>query len=111
MDWQPVSLSDLEALIHSAHVRMEIGQRRLWEQIRITPEKWIQHPWGDLGGGFWVVATTDQTVIWYNDIEEGFNVSPYTVHGTIDEYRCNQDELEIALQACTGTDTAGLSSP
>jgi hypothetical protein len=39
-----------------------------------------------------------RTVIWYNDIEEGFNRSRYTAYGSIDDYWCNQDELELTVQ-------------
>lgn len=76
---------------------MNASDRRLWEAISFTPEKWAQHPWGDKGDGFWVVAVIGRSVIWYNDIEEGFNISRYTKYGTIDEYWCNQDELRITL--------------
>jgi len=38
------------------------------------------------------------TVNWYNDIEEGFNRSGYSTYGTIDDYWCNQDELELTAQ-------------
>ncbi len=73
-------------------------QRRLWEAVRINPEKWKQHPYGDPGSGFWSVALIGRTVIWYNDIEEGFNRSLYSKYGLIDEYWCNHDELETAVQ-------------
>ena len=36
------------------------------------------------------------TVVWYNDLEDGFNRSRYTRFGTIDDW-CNQDELEQTL--------------
>lgn len=72
-------------------------QRRFWEAIRIPPEKWAQHPYGDEGGGFWAVGLLGRTVVWYNDIEEGFNCSEYTSYGTIGAYWCNQDELEVAI--------------
>lgn len=55
------------------------------------------HPYGDGGNGFWVVAIVGETVIWYNDIEDGFNRSRYSVYGEIEDYWCNQDELEIAI--------------
>ena len=38
-----------------------------------------------------------ETVIWYNPIEEGFNISPFKSYGTIDDYRCNQDHLAQTL--------------
>lgn len=72
--------------------------RRLWGAILVEPEKWHQHPYGDAGGGFWVVALMGRTVIWYNDIEEGFNRSVYSVYGVIDDYWCNQDELNVTLE-------------
>lgn len=70
---------------------------RLWSAIRIEPEKWLLHPYGDGGGGFWVVAIVGKTVIWYNDLEEGFNRSRYSIYGQIDDYWCNQDELDVTL--------------
>jgi len=98
MDWQPISSDELWGKINSACTRMDVHQERLWEAIRITPEKWALHPWGDLGGGFWVVAIIGEMVVWYNDIEDGFNRSNYEKYGTINQYRCNQDELEHSIQ-------------
>ena len=72
---------------------------RLWNAIRVEFTKWQQHPWGDQGNGFWVVGFIGNQVLWYNDIEEGFNWSRYTTSGLIDEYWCNQDELNHAICA------------
>jgi hypothetical protein len=36
--------------------------------------------------------------VWFNDIEDGFNRSRFTTYGTIDEYWCNHDELEMTIQ-------------
>lgn len=74
------------------------GATGLWEAIRIAPQKWQQNPYGDQSGGFWVVGLIGQTVVWYNDIEDGFNRSRFSTFGTIDDYWCNQDELEVTLQ-------------
>lgn len=97
-EWGPISVSALRDRIAQGEARMDPTQRRLWEAVRIAPEKWQQHPYGDAGKGFWVVAIVGQTVIWYNDIEDGFNRSRYSTHGTIDDYLCNQDELELTVQ-------------
>ena len=77
---------------------MTIQQRNFWESIKIDPEKWQQHPYGDQGGGFWAVGVLGRTVIWYNDIEDGFNRSRYTKYGEIEAYWCNQDELEWVIK-------------
>lgn len=98
MDWSPLSESDLWDLMNEAWDRMSVEQRRLWEVIRIHPTKWRQQPYGNEGDGFWVVAIIGSTVVWYNDIEEGFNRSAFTEYGTIDSYWCNQDDLEWTIQ-------------
>ena len=77
---------------------MPVENQRLWNAIRIEPEKWQQHPYGDAGGGFWTIAVIGRTAIWYNDIEDGFNRSVYSAYGTLDDYWCNEDELEVAIQ-------------
>ena len=70
----------------------------IWEIIKIHPVKWHQEPYGNEGGGFWVVALIGSTVIWFNDIEGGFNQSSFKKFGFIEEYFCNQDELEWQVQ-------------
>lgn len=77
---------------------MTQAQQRLWNAIRINPEKWQQHPYGDAGGGFWTVGLVGRTAIWYNDLEDGFNRSVYSTYGLIDDYWCNQDELDVTIE-------------
>ena len=62
------------------------------------PEKWREEPFGNQGHGFWVVALIGNNVIWFNDIEDGFNRSTFTEYGKINEYWCNQDQLEWTIQ-------------
>jgi len=98
LEWEPITEIALRARVAQGETRMSQVQRRLWETVRIEPEKWQQHPYGDQGEGFWVVALVGRTVIWYNDVEEGFNRSRYSAYGAIDDYWCNQDELELTVQ-------------
>lgn len=98
IDWQPISLEALHARIAQGRARMTPAQLRLWDIIRIEPEKWQQHPYGDPGQGFWAVALVGRTVLWFNDIEDGFNRSRFAQYGTIEQYWCNHDELETAVQ-------------
>ena len=79
---------------------MSLAEMSLWIAIRIMPAKWELRPWGDDGGGFWVVAVFGGNCIYYNDIEEGFNISSFTVRcdggrliHRINDYFCKQDEL------------------
>ena len=97
-EWKPISEEALRGRVAQGEARMSPSQLRLWKAIRIDPEKWLQHPYGDTGKGFWVVAIIGRTVIWYNDIEEGFNRSGYSAYGEIEDYWCNQDELELTIE-------------
>jgi hypothetical protein len=98
MDWTPISDRALCELLLGAEARMTPPQAKLWGCIRITPQKWRESIYGTVGGGFWAVGLIGPTVIWYNDIEDGFNQSSYSTFGKMDEYRCNQDRLEWTVQ-------------
>jgi hypothetical protein len=91
-------------------------QSKIWEIIKIHPQKWSEETYGKHGGGFWVVAIIGSSVLWFNDIEDGFNQSFYTESGKIAEYWCNQDRLERAVQSVInlikdGYYSAGKSGP
>jgi hypothetical protein len=98
MNWTPIPEVEIWDLINNAWERMTFEQRRFWEVIKIDPSKWHEPQYGKQGGGFWVVAVFGNFVLWYNDIEDGFNLSMYQTYGTIDDYWCNQDRLEVAVQ-------------
>jgi hypothetical protein len=98
MTWTPLTRDELRQTIAEAGARMSTRQRRLWDAIRIDPEKWSQSPYGDAGGGFWVVGIIGGIVIWYNDVEDGFDRSHYTLHGSITDYTCNQFELDTLVE-------------
>lgn len=103
MTWEPIKLEELYDKILSAEEKMNSELRRFWELIQVFPEKWAQESYGKEGGGFWVVAIYGRSIIWYNDIEEGFNISPYQRYGEFEEYWCNQDELQWPLQRILST--------
>lgn len=97
IEWEPISEAALRIRIAQGKARMSSAQLRLWNLIRVEPAKWKQEPYGKNGGGFWAVGVIGKSVIWYNDLEDGFNRSSYSSFGTIDDYWCNQDELEVAI--------------
>lgn len=116
MTWEPISEADLRDRINYSCDRMTPEQSKLWEVIKIHPQKWKEETYGELGGGFWVVAIIGSSVVWFNDIEYGFNQSVYSELGKIDEYCCNQDELEWTVQDVInlledGYYSAGKSGP
>ena len=108
-EWQPISEEKLMDLINKGRQQMSPPERKFWDAIAIFPEKWQLTPYGNPGGGFWVVAVLGKTVVWYNDIESGFNRSHYERYGTIlpEEYWCNQDELEMTIRQLIGIVATG----
>jgi len=42
---------------------MDGPTRVLWNTIRVEPQKSKLNPWGDMGGGFWVVGLSGRHVI------------------------------------------------
>lgn len=63
MKWAPLTHEALEDMIAKGLERMDDSVRVAWEAMRISPQKWRCSPWGDKGGGFWVVAETDGYVV------------------------------------------------
>jgi hypothetical protein len=101
MDWRPLTRDELQGILERELAECSDEQRGYFKTVAFEPMKWSQSPYGDDGGGFWAIAADDHRVLWYNDIEEGFNVSSFTARGTIpaNEYWCNQDKLKFALPA------------
>ncbi|MDQ6469048.1 hypothetical protein RB619_00245 [Flavobacterium sp. LHD-80] len=92
-EWEPISLNELFDEIQKTEKDLDGELKNFWDLIKIDPIKWEEKEYGEMGGGFWVVAICGNKVIWFNDIEEGFNISNYKIFGEIDGYWCNQDEI------------------
>ena len=95
--WTPITLQELQKLIKSEVSKMTSEQLKIWKEISVSPEKWEEKDYGREGGGFWVVAITEGEIIWYNDIEDGFNISKSSANGKIEEYWAEQDELQWTI--------------
>jgi hypothetical protein len=104
MAWTPIRLDTLSDMIDRDLAECSEAQRAFFHSVAIEPQKWRQTPYGDEGGGFWAVAICGNRVLWFNDIEGGFNVSTFAVPGEIPggEYWCNQDPLAWALPRLIG---------
>lgn len=101
--WEPIEFNQLNKLINQGVDKMTLEQKEIWNQISIHPIKWEEDEYGEDGNGFWVVGISKGRVIWYNDIEEGFNISTYTKTGKLDEYAAKQDELQWTIRKLATT--------
>lgn len=98
--WTPVSERHLTDILHSAEQQMDPALQQIWQLIRLpAPELWQQHPWGDEGCGFWVVAVFGKTCVYFNDISHGFNSSIFMKWGHIEDYLAGTDSLGAHLSA------------
>jgi len=95
--WKPITEKELYSEIFKTEPKLKGEYQNFWNLISISPEKWSEPSFGNEGNGFWVVAICGRKIIWYNDIEEGFNISDYTEYGKINGYYCNQEELNEAV--------------
>lgn len=97
MNWDPITLEELSLEISKGEKEMSPENFQFWNEIKFTPTKWTEHEFGNEGEGFWAVAKYKNLVLYYNDIEEGFNISEVEKDGEIKEYGAEQDELQYAL--------------
>lgn len=52
----------------------------------------------EVDDGFWVVAVMGNKALWYNHVEQGFNVSLFSSYGCIDNYESRKDDFDIAFK-------------
>lgn len=97
MSIPPLSETELTAMIKAAEAQLSTKELRLWELIKTSPTRWSGGDYGRETGGFWAVGVFGDQVLWYNEIEEGFNLSRFTLYGKIDELWCNEDDLNWVI--------------
>ena len=106
-DWTPIRESSLLDLVSQSVKQMDDEVQHLWKAVKLPqPELWQQHPWGDEGCGFWVVAVFGRTCVYYNDISAGFCQSTFRHWGSIDRYTKDDPRLEDLLSRCLLTEIA-----
>ncbi len=97
MEWQSMTEAQIWDKINSAVTRMSPQQGRLWDCVKIIPAKW-ESSYGAGGSSYWAVAVLGQTVVWYDDIENGFRCSAYSRYGSIADRFSIEDDLEVVVQ-------------
>jgi hypothetical protein len=95
--WRPITAAELDELIASQLLGCEPSIAAVFESYKVAPFAAPIERNGRIESVF-VVARKDNEVMYYEDVEEGFNFSPISPDGRILEHWCNQDDLGIALR-------------
>lgn len=98
MIWKPATIEEVRQIVQRDLASCSHEQLSLFERYRIQPYVAPIVRSGNLESVV-VIAQRGQEVIYWEDIEEGFEVSPLDSNGRILETGCNQNDLRIALDA------------
>jgi hypothetical protein len=98
MEWKPASVEEVKAIIQGDLARCDSEQLVAFRRYAVVPYVAPIQRYGELESVI-VVARNGHEVVYWEDVEEGFNVSQVARDGQIIEHHCNQDELGLALNA------------
>jgi len=94
-NWTALPKKDLMMELFMAEQELEQTNETFWNSIKCSPEIW--HCKDVIDDNFWVIAKWKTFIIWYNDIEEGFNLSTFKTEGEIQQYSAFQHDLNAVL--------------
>lgn len=94
--WQAITETELRELVERELKRCTPEQQSLFAQYRVPPYKVPIHRFGKLEEVF-VVAALPTGLIYYEDVEEGFELDSLGTDGAIPKQGCNQYELRHVL--------------
>jgi hypothetical protein len=110
-DWQPATIEGVKKIVESDLADCDDEQIAVFKRYAVEPYSAPIVRYGKLETVV-VVARKQNEVIYWEDVEEGFNRSPISQEGTIREHWCNQDELRLALDSwIEGRGRSGFIKP
>lgn len=98
MEWKPTSVVEVKSIVESDLANCDDEQLAIFRLHAVEPYVAPILRYGEMETVV-VVARKGEEVIYWEDVEEGFNVSPIGEGRRILEHWCNQDELRHALNA------------
>jgi hypothetical protein len=98
MEWRPATVEEVRKIVSEDLRECDAEQVAAFNRYAVEPyvAPIVRHGKTE---SVVVIARRGDEVMYWEDIEEGFNVSPVGLDGRILEHRCNQDELRFALNA------------
>ena len=96
MEWHPATIEDVREIIKTDLASCDPQQRNIFQKFFVEPYFAPIYRYDNLEQ-LVVVARKEDEVMYWEDIDGGFNISPTDSTGLILEHWCNQDELKHAL--------------
>ena len=98
--WRPTTLEEVERILADEMEELHPAHRSRFESIRVTPRK---VPVTSLPGEHvYVVAEYEGKVLYWSDVEEGWELEALNSSGGITERGCSQFELTYIMHQVFG---------
>ena len=96
MEWQPATINAVKEIVRQDLAKCDHEQLTVFRKYSVEPYlapivRYGKHE------QVVIVARKGNGVIYWEDVEEGFGVSPLGAKGEVLTHCCNQDELGTAL--------------
>jgi hypothetical protein len=98
MEWRPASIENVKTIVHEDLNECDREQRAAFVTYGVDPSFAPILRYGKPEFVVVVARKADEVIYW-DDVEEGFNISPLSHDGRVVEHWCNQDSLAVALNA------------
>jgi hypothetical protein len=96
MEWRPATIADVKNILETDLPKCDDQQLATYRRYSVEPHFAQIARYGKIEKVV-VVAENSGHAIYWEDVEEGFNISPLGPDGVILEHWCSQDELGHAL--------------
>jgi len=93
MELPPLSEAELYDILLKQEAELRPKADRVWEMVKIEPERWQAPAYGSGSASFWAVGIIGRQVLWYNEFEGYFTMSPYETYGQIGDVHLAPTEL------------------
>jgi hypothetical protein len=96
--WRPANVEEVERIVQQDLLACDAAQVSAFKQYAVTPYHAPITRYGR-NESVIVIARREYEAIYWEDVEEGFNISTLGSQGEILEHSCNQDRLGLAVNA------------
>jgi hypothetical protein len=96
--WRPATIEDVNLVVQVDLLSCNPAEKEAFRRCAVDAYEAPLFRYGKLESVV-VVARRGNEVIYWEDVEEGFNVSPINPDGFVREHYCNQDTLPMAIRS------------